>query len=223
MVERLFKKGLVVGIIVLFIGVGVQPALAVDTKQSIDDNKDEECRECNEVCDADLIKLKSLLNRIEQRTKLLLVLSKNNPEIKNNYDKLDDMISKLNTLGLREICIWLFNIFYDIYIFTIPYYEELAWDYYSQYRLILAFISFSIGMMYLGLIVIGSSIFYSLNCDDILNTHFITKEHGNFTPFLEVEYEKAKNFDIQNQFFSPIQERFPSLQRQIDSGWWNVV
>jgi hypothetical protein len=34
MVERMYKKGLVVGIIILFIGVGIQPALAVESKSS---------------------------------------------------------------------------------------------------------------------------------------------------------------------------------------------
>jgi len=74
------KKVIVIGIIVLFVGMGFQPAFAVDTKQSIDDNKSEECEECNEFSDADLIKVKNLLNRVEKRTKLLLILSKNNPE-----------------------------------------------------------------------------------------------------------------------------------------------
>ncbi len=36
--NKIWKKGLVVGIIVLFIGVGVQPAFAVESKSSVDNN-----------------------------------------------------------------------------------------------------------------------------------------------------------------------------------------
>jgi hypothetical protein len=213
MKRNLFGKGLVVGIVVLFIGVVVQPAYAVDTKQSIDDNMSEDCKECNEVSDANLIKLKSLLNRIEQRTKLLLVLSKNNPEIKDNYDKLADTISKLNTLGLREaICIWLSAIIIDIMFNILPYYLELIYEYWMAYRFILSFLTSCIFMMYVGLWATAYTIYlYILKCGDILTTHLTAKELGVFTPYFEVVYEKLKNHNIQNQFFLPILER-----------WWNI-
>jgi hypothetical protein len=213
MVERLYKKGLVVGIIILFICVGVQPAFAIDTNQSIDDNMSEDCKECNEVSDANLIKLESLLDRLEKRTKLLLVLSKNNPEIKDNYDKLADTISKLNTLGLREaICIWLSAIIIDIMFNILPYYLELIYEYWMAYRFILSFLTSCIFMMYVGLWATAYTIYlYILKCGDILTTHLIAKEHGSIIPYLESEYEKLKNHNIQNQFFLPILER-----------WWNI-
>ena len=42
--DRLFRKGLVIGIIVLFVGVGFQPAFAVESKLSTDNiEKEEDC------------------------------------------------------------------------------------------------------------------------------------------------------------------------------------
>jgi hypothetical protein len=52
MVERMFKKGLVVGIIVLFIGVGVQPAFAVDKPEKEEvEPKDYLFETIIEICD----------------------------------------------------------------------------------------------------------------------------------------------------------------------------
>ena len=59
-----FYKSLVVGVIVLFIGVGVQPAFAVtpDTSDSEDD-----CNLCaKKVSKSHLILIESLLNRVEK-------------------------------------------------------------------------------------------------------------------------------------------------------------
>jgi hypothetical protein len=131
----------------------------------------EDCDCQTVVSDADLIKLESLLNRVEKRAKLLLVLSKNNPDIKENYDKLADMISQLNTLGLKEICIWLDGMIIDFIFNTAPYYLGLAVEYYMENRFISAFLTLFPVIMYTALGASIWTIYIFINCGDILNTH----------------------------------------------------
>ena len=90
-------KILTIGIIALFIGAGIHPAFAVDTNQSIVIKaNEEECWECKEVNDRQLVVLEKQLNRIEFYTKLLLIISRYNPEIKEEVQELSDEISTIN-------------------------------------------------------------------------------------------------------------------------------
>jgi len=62
MKERIFSKGLVVGVILLFIGISVQPALAINT---ISSDNEEDCSICLKVGKLQDVRLKRLLDRFE--------------------------------------------------------------------------------------------------------------------------------------------------------------
>lgn len=166
---NLLSKTLVIGVVVLFVGVSLSSAVSINAKSAMDHEQSEECRECNEVSDADLIKVERLLERVEIYSKLLMVLSKNNPEIKENYENLADMISILNTLNSKEsICNWLEDKWYDIMFNIGPYYAGLWYVYfYYKHKFILSFIPFSIAMMYVSLTWLIWIIYDIIGCFDI--------------------------------------------------------
>ena len=91
-------KILVVGVIVLFIGIGIQPAFAVDTKTTISNNQNEDCKSCDEVSESDLIKIDKLLNKVDVYSKLLLMLSKYNSELREMSEELSNQLSNINKL-----------------------------------------------------------------------------------------------------------------------------
>ena len=93
------KKLIVISIILLLIGVSVSSAISVDTKSTISNNQREECSECKEVSKSDLILVERLLDRVEVYSKLLLVLSRYNPELKEISEELVDEIPKLKNLN----------------------------------------------------------------------------------------------------------------------------
>ena len=78
MKNTLLRKGLVVGIIVLFIRIGFQPALSNEiTLPKISDNE-EDC-DCN-IPDAKLHLAEKLLNRLEKDEILSKVIKSDNPK-----------------------------------------------------------------------------------------------------------------------------------------------
>ena len=56
------KNGLVVGVILLFIGIAIQPAIAVNPIST--DNEDD-CDICPKISNLHLVRLRSLINRVE--------------------------------------------------------------------------------------------------------------------------------------------------------------
>ena len=89
---------LAIGIVVLFIGVGIHPAFAVNTKQSMVNKESVEDCGCGEVSDTDLVKVDRLLDRVEVYSKLLLVLSQHYPELREMSEELSDKLSNVNKL-----------------------------------------------------------------------------------------------------------------------------
>jgi hypothetical protein len=103
MKNPLYCKILAVGIIVLFMGVSVTSAIRVENKTHIIDNQVEDDCSCNEVSDADIVKLEKQLDRVERYCKLVLVSSRYNPELKRTSDDLFDRIPSLNALILTNL------------------------------------------------------------------------------------------------------------------------
>jgi len=89
---------LAIGIVVLFIGVGIHPAFAVNTKQSMVNKVSVEDCGCGEVSDTDLVKVDRLLDRVEFYSKLLLVLSQHHPELREISEELSNQLSNINKL-----------------------------------------------------------------------------------------------------------------------------
>ena len=94
--NNISKKSIVISIILLLVGVSLSSAISVDTKSTISNNESEECKECNEISNADLVKVERLLDRVEVYSKLLLVLSRHNPEIKEISEELLNEIIIVN-------------------------------------------------------------------------------------------------------------------------------
>ncbi len=92
------KKTITFSIILLLIGVSVSSAISVDTKSTISNNESDECRDCQEVSKSDLVKVESLLGRVDVYSKLLLVLNKYNSELKEMSEELLDEISTLTDM-----------------------------------------------------------------------------------------------------------------------------
>jgi hypothetical protein len=110
--KNIWKKSIVISIILLLVGVSVSSAMSVDSESTISNNESEECRECNEVDNRQLDVLEKHLNRLEVYSKLLLVISKSNPVL-NKIKLLSTIISnQINIYNkLTEIiCISLFFI-----------------------------------------------------------------------------------------------------------------
>ena len=130
------KNGLVVVVILLFIGVAVQSSIAVNPISS--DNK-ENCDICPKVNKTHLIRLKSLINRVETLNNELSVVSKYNLEVEEKYQKLSDKITALTEMNkeLKSgtphgnnpiICIFLWkliNFFISIFIPLENLFDEL--------------------------------------------------------------------------------------------------
>jgi len=138
----MLKKILAVGITILFIGVGIHPAFAVDTKTSIVNQQNEENCGCGVINKKDLIKVERLLNRFEVYSKLLLVSIKYNPQIaklskglSNEITTLTEMCEKLKSDSplwdwpiicfiWEEVMLFLTSI-YEVLIYLIEYTEGL--------------------------------------------------------------------------------------------------
>ena len=97
----MFRKELVIGIICLFIGVGIQPAFAIENS-SINRTSSEDIEDCNcKVADNyDIVRVEKLLNRaerslnrVETLTKLIPILSKDNPEVIEDCEELSEKIN----------------------------------------------------------------------------------------------------------------------------------
>ena len=71
----------------MFTGIAIQPAIAVNP---ISGDNEDDCDICPKVSKIHLVRLKSLLNRVETLNNKLLVMSKLNPEIVVKYQELFD-------------------------------------------------------------------------------------------------------------------------------------
>ena len=102
------KKLLAVAIIVLFIGVGIQPAFAVVTDQSIFRKEIEECSECNGVSDIDLITLEREITKLFFTIKIIQIIFRNHPEIQ---EMSNELLVFMNSDGIiwDMICVLIIN------------------------------------------------------------------------------------------------------------------
>ena len=162
--KNISKQTIVISIILLLIGVSVSSAISVDTDSTISDNESEECRECNEVDDRQLVVLEKQLNRLEVYSKLLLVLSKHHPELEEDYNELTDMISTLNTLDLKDVICGFLTYLMNYFFNKASNYLELAGEYYTQSRIVLASLYGGLSFMYGFLSVWVEVIWQSLGC-----------------------------------------------------------
>ena len=96
MKEKMLYKILVVAVIVLFVGMGVQPAVAVTPETT---ENDDDCDLCpKKVSKSHLVLIESLLNRIDKYDTQLSALSKQYPEFEEKYKEISE-----GMMSLREV------------------------------------------------------------------------------------------------------------------------
>ena len=93
---------IVVGITIIFLGVGIQPVLANEVSIAKTSDAEEDCN-CKPVSSLHLVRLKSLLNRLDKHYNLLSILSKINPELSEKYQELYDNIDALTEYHNEDI------------------------------------------------------------------------------------------------------------------------
>jgi hypothetical protein len=106
------KKELIgIFICVLFFSVSLSRAISVDTKQIIN-NESDECSECKELSNAEIFKVRQLINKIEVYRELLLIYSKQNPELIEISEGFINQVSTLYELFDDRIICSIFEQFY---------------------------------------------------------------------------------------------------------------
>jgi hypothetical protein len=137
------KKVVVVGIIVLFIGVGVQPSFANEVSITAISNNEDDCN-CEPISNLHLVireilsnKLDRLLNRLEVYTGIILILYRYNPDVTEKFEELSNEIItfkeinnalKLNVeFGLR-----------DEFCDALDYYIDLLDGYIDELNILMA-------------------------------------------------------------------------------------
>jgi hypothetical protein len=85
-----YKKGLVVGIIILFIGVGIQPVFAEKTFDSTLDSED--CIEVQVSNGYSHLRVNLLLTRLKAIVNFMSYRSRCNPEVKEEYEEISNKI-----------------------------------------------------------------------------------------------------------------------------------
>ena len=96
------RKVLVVGIIVLFLGVGFQPAFANEINTTIVSDVDEDCLECQPVNNVDILRVRLLVIRIKAITNVILSRFGYIPEVK---EKCEEVLELINSGVLLLFCV----------------------------------------------------------------------------------------------------------------------
>jgi len=85
-----------VGITILFLGLAIQPSIAVNPISA--DNEDD-CSICPKVSSLHLVGLKDLINRVETLNNKLSVGVKHNPDVAEKYQELSEGITTLTKMS----------------------------------------------------------------------------------------------------------------------------
>ncbi len=102
------KKCIVIGIILLFIGVGFQPVFAEESLP-ITLKREEDCFKCQVSDEYNLLKVKLLMYKVRVIVNIVLLSKLGKiPEIKENCQEILDVINSENSLGESPICNVLF-------------------------------------------------------------------------------------------------------------------
>lgn len=124
-------KSLVVGVILLFIGVGIQPAIANNLS-----NSDDDCDICQPISKEHLVILKSLTKQLETYTNRLMLESKHYLEFEDKYQELSNKILILKQLSqeIKLNSIFKNNVLICSFLFIIGFIAAFFWI--SNYQII---------------------------------------------------------------------------------------
>ena len=169
--KNICKKTLAVSIILLFIGISIPSAISIDSKPIISkDESEDECWNCKEVNDRQLVVLEKQINRLEVYTKLLLVLSKHNPDLAEEYEDSSNDIKTLKELNeeLKTDIISQDSSFICDTLESIMIYAQNMMMYYiykfGEAGIILSFFYLGLSMLYFSIWLISAKIGEILGC-----------------------------------------------------------
>jgi hypothetical protein len=94
--HNVFYKTLVIGVIVLFIGIGIQPAIANNVSITKASESEDDCDICPTITNRNLARVKSMVNKIENNDNSLSLLSKQCPKIAVKYQEISNKIINSN-------------------------------------------------------------------------------------------------------------------------------
>ena len=116
-------KLLVVGVIILFIVVGIQPAFAIKPKLS---DSEEDCGICPKVSNQHLIIIKKLFYRLEKYKNILPFFLKYNPEIMDiRQDISNEISSNIDSNGI------MWNVICELIIIFVESVKEFRDKYFN--------------------------------------------------------------------------------------------
>jgi hypothetical protein len=116
MKTRAYKKGFVIGVIILFVGLGFQPVFAVENRVNIDNIEMIEDCECQEVDSQNLVRVKLLMNNLKFFTNILIKRFGHIPEVKEKCQEVVDLISSSSSFSNPIIiCLMLYFIVDNLY------------------------------------------------------------------------------------------------------------
>ena len=135
MKQRIICKTLAVAVILLFIGVGVQPAIAIIPDKS---ENDKDCNLCAEnVSNQHISRIKNLIDKIEENKNKVSILSKNNPEFNVKYKEVYTRFLVLKEISENNIFYWNFPVICSlllIFQFSLILVLIIAWFFIRIYH-----------------------------------------------------------------------------------------
>jgi hypothetical protein len=162
--KDMIGKILALGVIILFITVGIQPALAIEPKLSADNIEKEEDCDCQELDSKTLSRVNLLLTKLKLRTDLVSKRFGHIPEIKEKCDKLSDVVNSINPKGIiLDICWAIYNLSFTLqdlffnYTYLIRYHA-------NQGNGILVFYYFFKAIGVYSIVIIAGTIAILLRC-----------------------------------------------------------
>ncbi len=157
----LSTKILALGLISLFIGVSVSSAISIDIESTIVDNDSKEVCGCKEIDSRHLVVLEKQLNRLEVYTKLLLVLSRYNPELREISEELSNLINYDSLWDFRIICMALIVMMVTLY-YPLMTISNLMYKY--EDNPLLWNLLYSIRLPFVALFASASGLWKALDC-----------------------------------------------------------
>jgi hypothetical protein len=168
------KKIVILGIICLFVGMGFQPALAIEPKLSAENIENVEDCDCQETDRLNSYLVKYMITRLEIATNILLSKFGYIPEVKEKCQEVLEGINSIDIKGIiQEICDTLFGLSV-MCSDMIKYFLNFAEDY-THFPPVFILFTFLAGINYLMLFPI-LFVGLLLNCDWIYESFTLERE-----------------------------------------------
>ena len=102
--NHMIKNSLVFGVILLFLGVGFQPALATEISINPVSDVEEDCLDCQPVNRVELLKVKLLVIKLKAFNSIILSRFGHIPDIAEKCQEISDRFAQLSVFSNPPIC-----------------------------------------------------------------------------------------------------------------------